>query len=148
MFYITRCHPAERETTWASAAMGQRFLMHTHNSSEISTQPLGLTLYSLCEGCMNKSADIRNLARKEQFLPMAVVLTLSVFFTLSADRRSEVGIISWEKSWAGANIWRWPHVASGRQLVRLSVVFLSASLLSCSFSVFFWARLWSLSDAL
>lgn len=53
---------------------------------------------------MNKSADIRNPACKEQFLPMAVVLTLSVFFTLSADRRSEVGIISWEKSWDGANI--------------------------------------------
>lgn len=81
---------------------------------------------------MNKSADIRILKpceeQKSRFFPW---LTRSVFFTLSTDRRSEVGIISWEKSWAGANIWRWPHVASDRQLVRCFSV-LSSSFLCFS----------------
>lgn len=71
-----------------------------------------------------------NLA-KERASSSHGFLCVIVLFTFFADRRSEVGIISWERSWAGANIWKWPHVASDRPLVRLNGV-------SLSFSVFFF----------
>lgn len=80
---------------------------------------------------------LQNLA-KERASSSHGSLCLIVFFTFSADRRSEVGIISWEKSWAGANISKWPHVASDRPPVRLntaSLFFFCLSLLDRSHSL-------------
>lgn len=84
----------------------QRSQKHTHGymtelptatGPDFNTLPMRDALTS------QQILELQNLA-KERASSSHGSLCLIVFFTFSADRRPEVGIISWERSWAGANI--------------------------------------------